>query len=329
MATITNRDGKYRVQIRLCGVSKSKTFTRLTDAKAWASKIESEIRDGINGNAGRHFVFWDLLDRYAAEISPTKRGSQSEIYRINRAKNTDVAKIKLDDLKPSDFAKWRDTRLTQVSSSSVSRELSTLSAVCEYAMKEWGLLKDNPVKKIKKPPSAKERTRRPTQKEIDDICEALLYDPNTPPTLTYQRVAMAFLFAIETAMRAGEICSLTWENIHFERRIAHLPITKNGHSRDVPLSSRAIALLNQLKGIDELSVFALNAQSLDVIFRRVRDRLGIKDLHFHDSRREALTRLSKKVPVETLAKISGHRDLSILLNVYYRPDMAEIADLLD
>jgi len=64
-------------------------------------------------------------------------------------------------------------------------------------------------------------------------------------------------------------------------------------------------------------------------FRRARDNCGITDLHFHDSRREALTRLSKKVPVETLAKISGHRSLNILLNVYYRPDMAEIADMLD
>ena len=52
-------------------------------------------------------------------------------------------------------------------------------------------------------------------------------------------------------------------------------------------------------------------------------------MHFHDSRREALTRMAKKVPVETLAKISGHRDLRILLNVYYNPDMAEVADLLD
>jgi len=65
------------------------------------------------------------------------------------------------------------------------------------------------------------------------------------------------------------------------------------------------------------------------VFRRARDNCGIQDLHFHDTRREALTRLSKKVPVEVLAKISGHRDLRILLNVYYRPDMADIAKMLD
>ena len=119
------------------------------------------------------------------------------------------------------------------------------------------------------------------------------------------------------------------ENVHLNRRIAHVAQSKNGHPRDVPLTKRAIALLEKLRPIDPISVFKIQAHSLDVLFRRARDNCGIQDLHFHDSRREALTRLSKKVPVETLAKISGHRDLSILLNVYYRPDMAEIADMLD
>lgn len=86
-------------------------------------------------------------------------------------------------------------------------------------------------------------------------------------------------------------------------------MTKNGHRRDVPLSKRAIEILSSLKGIDEHMVFALTSQTLDTIFRRARDRCQIQDLHFHDSRREALTRMSKKVPVETLARISGHHQI--------------------
>ncbi|EPF9415237.1 site-specific integrase [Neisseria gonorrhoeae] len=173
------------------------------------------------------------------------------------------------------------------------------------------------------------RTRRPTEQEIADICAALLYRPNEKPKMAVQRVAVAVLFAIETAMRAGEICGLKWADVNMRRRIAHLPITKNGDSRDVPLSLRAAELIEQLRGIDDTWVFSLDAKSLDVLFRRARDNCGIQGLHFHDTRREALTRLSKKVPVEVLAKISGHRDLRILLNVYYRPDMADIAKMLD
>ena len=329
MATIIQRGDKWRVQIRIKGVSKSATFSRHADAKAWAARTETEIIDGIQGNIPKYLTFGDLLTRYAAEITPKKRGSISESYRIGRMQKSKLARIPVADLRPADFADFRDARLQSVSGSSVNRELSTLSAVCDTAMREWGLMRENPVKKISKPKNPKERSRRPTQQEIDDICAALLYDAGSPPKLAMQRVAAAFLFAIETAMRAGEICGLTWQSIDFVRRLAHLPMTKNGHSRDVPLSRRAIEILNGLQGIHPTRAFNLTPQTLDVMFRRARDKCGIQDLHFHDSRREALTRMSKKVPVETLAKISGHRDLSILLNVYYRPDMAEVADLLD
>lgn len=329
MATIIQRGGKYRVQIRMRGVSRSATFERHTDAKAWAARMESQILDGIQGNANRNTYFGDIAKRYLETVTPSKRGAKFETYRIGRILKTELAEVRLDGLRPQHFADWRDRRLKEVSESSVSRELSTLSAICTCAVKEWGLLHDNPVHKISKPKKAKARSRRPSESEIQAICQALMYSPDSKPELSLQRVAAAFLFAIETAMRAGEICNLKWPDIDFERRLAHLHITKNGDSRDVPLSRRAVGILHQLKGIHPEQVFNLDARSLDVQFRRARDSLGIEDLHFHDSRREALTRMSKKVPVEVLAKISGHRDLRILLNVYYRPDMAEIADMLD
>lgn len=329
MATITQRNGKWRVQIRMKGVSRSATFERASDAKAWAARIESQIMDGIQGNAPRNTIFADLIRRYLSEVTPSKRGAREESYRIGRALKTPLAKVRLADLRPQDFADWRDQRLQEVSPTSVGRELTTLSAVCEHAMKEWGLLRENPVRKISKPKKSRARTRRPTEQEITDICAALLYRPNEKPKMAVQRVAVAVLFAIETAMRAGEICGLKWADVNMRRRIAHLPITKNGDSRDVPLSLRAAELIEQLRGIDDTWVFSLDAKSLDVLFRRARDNCGIQGLHFHDTRREALTRLSKKVPVEVLAKISGHRDLRILLNVYYRPDMADIAKMLD
>ena len=138
------------------------------------------------------------------------------------------------------------------------------------------------------------------------------------------------LFAIETAMRAGEIINLTWQHVHFTDRIAHLPKTKNGWPRDVPLSKKAIDLLRILEQIkDGDSVFQLTSNSLEALFQKLKKRTMLEDLHFHDTRREALTRLAEKVEVMTLAKISGHRDLSILQNTYYAPDMKKVADLLD
>ena len=330
MATIVQRGNKWRVQIRLRGVTRSNTFERHADAKAWAARTESQILDGLQGNASRNKTFGDIAQRYLEEVTPQKRGQREESYRIGRILQAHLSTIYLSDLRPQDIADWRDDRLKEVSSASVIREITTISAICNQAMREWGLLNDNPVLKISKPKPTKARTRRPTEQEIEELCKAmLLTEDTTKPELVTQRVALALLFAIETAMRAGEICGLTWNDMYLTKRIAHLPITKNGSSRDVPLSKRAIEIIEKLKGIDEKSVFNVDAKTLDVLFRRARDKCEIEDLHFHDTRREALTRMSKKVPVEMLAKISGHKDLRILLNVYYRPEMSDIASMLD
>lgn len=330
MATIIKRNGKYRVQVRLKGTSYSATFERRSDAKEWAMRLEMEI---INGKKGRNnqenICFGDLLLRYSQTMTIKKRGAHQESYRINRMRQDDLAKITINNLCAQDFANWRDMRLTQVSNDTVNRELGILSAVCEHAMKEWGLLTVNPVRNISKPKNAKARTRRPSEEEIIQICEYLDYSVNELIISDGQKTAVAFLFAIETAMRAGEICALTWENICFERKIAHIAQSKNGYSRDVPLSSRALALLRQMQPLTTNRVFGLTSKKLSYLFRHACLACGIVDLHFHDTRREALTRLSKKVPVEILAKISGHRSLNILLNVYYHPDMQEIAVLLD
>ena len=101
----------------------------------------------------------------------------------------------------------------------------------------------------------------------------------------------------------------------------------------MPLSNKAIEIINhlaQVKSADDDHIFRLQSRSLDTIFRKIKEKAGLDDadLHFHDTRREALSRLSKKVDVMTLAKISGHRDIKILLNTYYAPDMSEVANLL-
>ncbi len=156
---------------------------------------------------------------------------------------------------------------------------------------------------------------------------ALGYDCNEPPATITARVGAAMLFAIETAMRAGEIVSLTWNHVDTGTRVAHLPKTKNGFSRDVPLSQEAVRIINQVRVDDTESVFNLRSDQVDALFRKAKSRALITDLHFHDTRAEAITRLSKKVDILTLARISGHRDLR-KLQIYYRESAAEIAKRL-
>lgn len=140
------------------------------------------------------------------------------------------------------------------------------------------------------------------------------------------RVFHAFRFSCETAMRAGEVVGMSWDDIDLDIRVVYLPKTKNGHPRDVPLSGAAVELLLQLPKLSP--VFGLNGRSLDALFRKIKARALVEGLTYHDSRAAALTMLSRKVDVMTLAKISGYRDLRILMNTYYRETAADIAKRL-
>lgn len=325
MASLRKRGDKWYVEVTKNGQRKGKTFATKAEATLWAAQMETELAKAGSG-AIPDKSFADLLDRYEREVSPTKRGHRWEALRLRKAATMPIGRVKLSDLLEVHVYQWRDERLTEVTAASVNREWNLLSAVCTVASKEWKWLAHNPFQNVKKPKAAPARTRRVFADDIEKICYALGYDENGIADNQTKRVAVAFLFAIETAMRAGEIVDLTWDHVH--ARHVHLTMTKNGHARDVPLSTRARELLAKLPKEGD-QVFGLNSANLDAIFRRAKDRALITDLHFHDTRREALTRLAKKVPVEMLAKISGHRDLRILLNVYYAPKVDDMADMLD
>ncbi|MGE8450918.1 MAG: tyrosine-type recombinase/integrase, partial [Pseudomonadales bacterium] len=113
-----------------------------------------------------------------------------------------------------------------------------------------------------------------------------------------------------------------------EAKVAHLPLTKNGGARDVPLSSRAIELLELLPTVEAGEpLFNLSDKSRDALFRKGRDRSGLKNLTFHDTRHEAITRLAKKLQPLALARMTGHTDLNELMT-YYNESAAEIAAML-
>ncbi len=332
MATYEKRGDAWRVKIRKGGVSLSESgFRTKREAEAWAVKKEAEISAQAAGLIPDK-TFGDLLARYADEVSPRKRGERAEQMRIAlyQREFPVLMAVKLASLSNHHFSDWRDQRLKMVSAASVRREWALLQHALNIAVKEWGWIKSSPLDSLTKPAAAKARTRRPTDLESEAILLATGYHHEMPPFLMTARVGAAWLFAIETGMRASEICGLTRESIDFDRRLAHLAMTKNGHARDVPLSVEAVRLLRQvMEAVPDGPVFGLRPSLLDSLFRKAKAQALIEDLHFHDSRREALTRLAKKVDVMTLAKISGHRDLRILQNTYYAPDMADVVALLD
>jgi integrase len=174
-------------------------------------------------------------------------------------------------------------------------------------MSEWGLmLSVNPVDQIKKLPSPKARERRLNDGEYERLETASKLTKNT-------HIWPIVIFAIETGMRRGEILGLTWDNIDLKRRTAFLPLTKNGSSREVPLSTKAVCVLQQQRTRTGSSPFPVNSNAFRLAWDRLRGRAGLNDLRFHDLRHEAISRFFEMgLTVAEVALISGHKDVKML-----------------
>lgn len=295
MPTFRKAGKNIRVEIARKGIRKSATFPTKGAAVAWAGREESAIIDGSRGQIPDK-TFGQLLERYANEVAPGRKGERWELVRIGTLRRDRIAQVKLKKLDASHIADWRDRRLKAVSASSVRREWNLMSAACTIAIKEWRWLRGNPFRDAKRPTEAKHRTRTATNEERKKLHEAA----TTP---RQRRVLDAFLFAEECGMRAGEICKASVSGT-----VATLFDTKNGTARMVPLSKRAIELYGD--------GFSLSSAGIDAAWRGLTAAAGIEDLHFHDSRREAITRLSKKLDIYELARTVGHKNLNQLLTYY-------------
>lgn len=322
MATFQKRGRRWRCEVMRARKRTSKTFDTKSEAIAWAAEVERQPLSGAPAGA----TVADLLKRYARDVSAHKRGKRWEQIRCAKLAADKLGAVRIAAIQPSDVAAWRDRRLREVSAGSVLREWNLLSAAFTVARREWGWLSFNPFSEVRRPAQPEPRRRRITDAEAAALYQACGYSTNRPPLTLQARVGAAFRLALATAMRAGEMIGLHWTDI--EGRVCRVR-GKTGY-REIPLLPDALAVLDQLKPLTGKtgSVLGLESDQLDVLFRKARKRALLEDLHFHDTRAEALTRLSRKVDVLTLARISGHKDLRILQAVYYRETAAQIAERL-
>lgn len=311
--------GLWRAQVARNGARRSKSFPTKSAATQWAAATEAELMAGKRGSYPRKTVA-QALERYGIEVSPSKPGARWELLRLAAFAREPWAARWLVDLTADDLGRWRDQRMLAVSGESVRRDFALLSAVLSTARKEWGWMGDNPVSSVRKPPPGRPRDRLPTWRELRRICRACGYVTGTKPATKTAQVAYVLLISLRTAMRRGEVLALTGADVDLERRVARLHLTKNGDARDVPLSSKAARLMRPLLP----GMLDIAPGSLDALWRKVCARCGVDGLHLHDARAAALTSMSRRVDVLTLARISGHRDIKMLMR-YYRETPEQIA----
>ncbi|TCG00425.1 hypothetical protein BZM26_12770 [Paraburkholderia strydomiana] len=99
------------------------------------------------------------------------------------------------------------------------------------------MLDTNPISGIRKPPNSKARERRVSRLEFDHVFHAARFAPDLQTIIQ---------LAVETGMRRSEILDLEWRFIDISKRVAWLPVTKNGDTRTVPLSLKATQTIDAL-----------------------------------------------------------------------------------
>lgn len=306
-----------------------KTFNTKSEAEAWAATVESTMARGtfVSSAESERTTFREALERYQREITVGKKGAMPERSRIKNLLGDPIAIRSLASIRGSDIASYRDNRIKKVSAQTVIHEINLISHLFNVARKEWGMENlSNPVEIIKKPKLPNGRDRRLVDEEEVRLLAAAGESSDALKSLV--------VVALGTAMRLGELLHLSWIDVDLNKRVALLRDTKNGDTRQVPLSTTVVnALEPLLRNNDDLRVFWnwKASDSIQATWRRavkraqelyqkdcqkagqIADGNFLQNFRFHDLRHEAASRLFELGfnPME-VASITGHKTLQML-----------------
>ncbi len=359
MATFQQRDsGYWQAIIRRKGYPRqSQTFPTKNLAEQWARDIENKIDRGIfiDRTEAENTSLAVALARYLREVTPKKKGASAEKFRIEFWMNyKPLASKSLANIRSSDIAEYRDNRLDDgVAPATIRNDLAVISHLYTVAFKDWGMAVENPVKGARLPRANNARNRRLVKDEESRILEAFDHAEKAGGgKRTNHKIRRAFVFAVETAMRQGELLSLDWRFVDLEQRVLLIPKSKNDEGRYVPLSTLALASLEALKNKKNQisgSVFNMTKSALDQSWRRcvmrarrtyekemlaagmkqkdLRSDTLLQNLTWHDLRHEGTSRLAEKLAMHELMKVTGHKDARMLAR-YYHPRASDLAKKL-
>lgn len=313
-ATLEQLETAFQLRVRRQGLKTSTvTFDTLAQAKQAALKIKSELSVSIVRDyaVAAQTTLRTLMERYRDEVASLHKGAAIEVGRLNRIMREEAfVDKKLAALCTEDLQNFVSERLDEVKPATVDRDLDQISQVINYADNVWKIAAaESPFKGLQRPKYFNERSRRLSKAEEKVLLHAARQDENP-------YIEPAIILALETAMRRGELLALTAKDVDFDRRQIHARNTKNGRDRVVPMTKRARSILEALAKEGNPRLLNLSANALKLaFFRRVLPATKLEDLHFHDLRHEAISRLAESGHFQLieLQAISGHRDMRMLL----------------
>lgn len=365
MASYEQRGSSTRAVVRLPGGGKkTKTFDTKREAQAWAEGMEKKKLIGTL-TSSKSITVGDLFEAYMPIAEKEDGGRWNKLRIMKWLEDRILCKKPLPEVITHDIDEWIVRRLAipneqtgePISGSTVNRELNLMSGAFTYAIKTRKWIKENPCHGANRPEDNPSRRNNPllTADQIKEIRITTGFDSDPKLETIMARVGATFLLALETGMRSGEILRLRPADYQKKKRTVHVrAIEKGGRkgarsgrntttaARNVPLTARAIELLDLLlktmpadqKPNPELGfsyppyIVGLNDRQRDSNWRKARDKTSIENLHYHDTKHEAATRLSKFLDVLALSHAIGTKDLRLLRDTYYNDDAEQAASLL-
>jgi integrase len=323
MATIRqrqNQDGTltYHAQVRLKGYpAQTASFKRLTDARRWVARTESDIRDGRHfpGTAAKRHTVADMIDRYSKSILPHKAKS-SIVNQTHQFAwwNSRVGHLRLSDLTPAVIAECRDELAQTFKPGTARTYIAAISHALTMAVREWRWLDANPVSNVTRPRDTQVRVRFLSEDERLRLLEACKQSKS--PYLY-----LAVVLALSAGARKMEILTLRWPDVDLQRGLIMLHKTKNRERRALPLTGYALELMRQhgkVRRIDSDLVFAAGQDGqkpadIGLAWENARSRAGITDFRFHDLRHTAASYLAMNgASLAEIAEILGHKSFDMV-----------------
>jgi integrase len=310
--------GQSRCEVEKLGVRESQIFDRKADAKAWGIQRDKEIEAE---KTGRGVTFGQVAGRYLREVSTKKKSAvEWETRRMGYFKEFFGEQTPVLNITRKKIAAWRDHRLKTVIGSTVNREANLLSNLFRKARLEWEYIQANPLEGIDWPEDDEPRTIVWSWRQVRRV---LRYCQSSQGIKT-QQCGIAFHIALRTGMRAKEVLLA-----HKRGQVAVIndsKTTRKGKLVDFPLTHQGRRVMERYGAVP----WQIEPNELSVLFHKASLACGVRQKHidgptFHDARATALTLMARKMPVEQLQRISRHRKLQTLIEVYYRETNEQIA----
>lgn len=334
MGAITEVKGKNGISYKATAISNGqrryKTFkgTRAkTRADIWIKETERELAEGQNPSTAtqRRTPLSAVIEAYSTKVLPShaKTSQPKERAVLRRIEKHFGGDMPFLTITGEVLADWVDNmRKNKFADGTIDKALRQFQWLIRAARIELKLthaidphthcleiLRHRGV-----PLDCAKRTRRINKTDTGSELDQLINYEHPGDTI----ISKVIQFAVETGMRRGEIAALNWPDIDLKNRVATIRQSKTDKQtgkkgREVPLSTKAIEVLISVRQNNDLSIFGMVPDAISHAFTRTCKRIGIKGLHFHDLRHEAVTRLLEAgfTPAE-VGTITG-QSLSIVM----------------